>query len=76
MNIKGIYQGTRVSIVKPGYYIKVDTGLISKKKLEVFSSYEGNILMNKLYYLSDLKGNLIREKLIDKNRVKLLDIIV
>ena len=76
MNVKGIYQGTRVSTIKPGCFVKVDTGLIKDKKLEVFSSYEGNILMNKLYYLSDLKGNLIREKLTDKNRAKLLDIVV
>ena len=76
MNIKGIYQGTHVSTIKPGCFIKVDTGLISKKKLEIFSSYEGNTLTNKLYYLSDSKGNLIREKLVDKNRAKLLDIII
>lgn len=76
MHVKGIYQGTHVSTIKPGHYVKVDTGLIKDKKLEVFSSYEGNTLMNKLYYLSDSKGNLIREKLFDKNRAKLLDIIV
>lgn len=76
MNVKGIYQGTRISTIKPGYFTKVDTGLINKKKLEVFSSYEDSTLANKLYYLSDSKGNLIREKLVDKNRAKLLDIIV
>ena len=75
MKIKGIYQGTRISTIRPGYFIKVDTGLINKKKLEIFSSYEGNTLMNKLYYLSDSVGNLVREKLVDKNRAKLLDIM-
>ena len=75
MNVKGIYQGTQVTIHKPGYFIKVDTGLLKDKKLEIYSSYENNKLVDKLYYLSDLKGNLIREKLVDKNKGKLLDII-
>ena len=76
MNIKGIYRGTQLTTLKPVYFIKVDTGIIKNKKLEVFSSYEKNELVNKLYYLSDLKCNLLREKLVDKNRAKLLDIIV
>lgn len=75
MNVKGIYQGTQVTTYKPGYFIKVDTGLLKDKKLEIYSSYENNVLANKLYYLSDLKGNLVREKLVDKNKGKLLDII-
>lgn len=75
MNVKGIYQGTQVTSIKPGYFIKVDTGLLKDKKLEIFSSYENNVLANKLYYLSDLKGNLMREKLVDKNKGKLLDIM-
>ena len=74
MNVKGIYQGTQINTYKPGYFIKVDTGLLKDKKLEIFSSYEKNLLMQKLYYLSDLKGNLIREKLVDKSKGKLLDI--
>lgn len=75
MNVKGIYRGTQVTNIKPGYFIKVDTGLLKDKKLEIYSSYENNELVDKLYYLSDLKGNLIREKLVDKNKGKLLDII-
>ena len=76
MRIKGIYKSTQVTNIKPGYFIKVDTGLLKDKKLEVFSSYENNKLVNKLYYLSDLKDRLIREKLVDSNRAKILDITV
>lgn len=75
MNVKGIYQSTQINTYKPGYFIQVDIGLLKDKKLEIFSSYENNKLVQKLYYLSDSVGHLVREKLVDKNKGKLLDII-